>query len=67
MPDKNYIKKQAQRMRDYAENPLLYKDAAYRMLSNADEIPVSYHHEGDLTPADMEKAESIARKALSHD
>lgn len=67
MPDKNYIKKQAQRMHDYADNPRIYKDAAYRLLSNADEIPVSYNHEGDLTEADIQKAESIAAEALNNE
>ncbi len=53
--DKNYIKKQATRMRDYADNDRVYKDAAYRLLSNAEAIPVSYDHEGDLTGVKVAK------------
>ncbi len=63
--DKNYVKKQAKRMRDYSDNERLYKDAAYRLLSNAEAIPVSYDNENDLTEADISNAEKIANKALN--
>ena len=60
----NYIKKQAQRMRDFFHHDGLYKDACFRLLSNADAIPPTYPHEGYLTVSDIEKAEQIATKAL---
>ena len=60
----NYIKKQAQRMRDFFHHDGLYKDACFRLLSNADAIPPTYPHEGYLTTSDIEKAEQIATKAL---
>ena len=62
--DNNYIKKQAQRMRDFSAYDGLYKDACFRLLSNADAIPPTYPHEGHLTASDIEKAEQIAAKAL---
>ncbi|MGB3510958.1 MAG: hypothetical protein WBA93_17340 [Microcoleaceae cyanobacterium] len=62
--DERYIKKPATRMRDYSDNNRLDLDAAYRLLSNVDAIPVSYAHEGFLTEADIKKAETIAAKAL---
>ena len=60
----NYIKKQAKRMRDFCHHDGLYKDACFRLLSNADAIPPTYPHEGYLTASDIEKAEQIAMKAL---
>ena len=60
----NYIKKQAQRMRDFFHHDGLYKDACFRLLSNADAIPPTYPHEEYLTTSDIEKAEQIATKAL---
>ena len=60
----NYIKKQAQRMRNFFHHDGLYKDACFRLLSNADAIPPTYPHEGYLTASDIEKAEQIAAKAL---
>ena len=60
----NYIKKQAQRMRNFFHHDGLYKDACFRLLSNADAIPPTYPHEGYLTASDIEKAEQIATKAL---
>ena len=65
--DNNYIKKQAQRMRDFSYHDSLYKDACFRLLSNADAIPPTYPHEGYLTASDIEKAEQIATKALGED
>ena len=62
--DNNYIKKQAQRMRDFFYHDGLYKDACFRLLSNADAIPPTYPHEGYFTASDIEKAEQIAAKAL---
>ena len=60
----NYIKKQAQRMRDFFHHDSLYKDACFRLLSNADAIPPTYPHKGYLTANDIEKAEQIATKVL---
>ncbi|NET46496.1 hypothetical protein [Okeania sp. SIO2B3] len=62
--DKNYIKKQALRMREYIDTPHLYLDAVYRLLSNANAIPVAYENSDNLTEADIKKAETIAAKAL---
>ena len=50
--DKIYRLKQSIRMREYAENKHLYLDAVYRLLSNADKIPVSYCNEKNLTLKD---------------
>ena len=62
----NYIKKQAQRMRDFFNHDGLYKDACFRLLSNADAIPPTYLHEGYLTVSDIRKAEQIATKVLGN-
>lgn len=51
-------------MRDFCHHDGLYKDACFRLLSNADAIPPTYPHEGYLTASDIEKAEQIATKAL---
>ena len=60
-----YIKNQANRMRNYKQSDLhLYKDACFRLLSHVDEIPPTYPHEDCLTTSDIEKAEQIATKAL---
>ena len=63
--DKIYRLKQSIRMREYAENKHLYLDAVYRLLSNADEIPVSYCNENNLTDTDVAKAENIANNSLT--
>ena len=62
--DQIYIKKQALRMREYIDTPHLYLDAVYRLLSNANAIPVAYENSDNLTKADIKKAETIAAKAL---
>ncbi|NET46784.1 hypothetical protein [Okeania sp. SIO2B3] len=61
MSDLNYVRKQAQRMRD-SEHPKAKADAGWRILSNSNEPGLS--DDGTLTPEQMQKAQTIAAEVL---
>ena len=64
MANQDSIIRRAKRICEHSEIASRYTAVAYRLLSNTDEIPTSYNNYDNLTKTDIQKAESIVRKAL---